>query len=121
MRVAALGRARAPLAARHRRHRWAGEDVDPAVEDADKALEDGSIEVVVRLVTADVAAGIRRRHQETLARKKRADQSIELGREFVEAYVEYVHFVENIHLAATTRGAHHAEAEASARQTGAKR
>ena len=34
---------------------------------------------------------------EVAEKKKHANDNVEAGREFVEAYVEYVHFVEGIH------------------------
>ena len=44
--------------------------------------------------------------------KKKKDKSVEAGREFVEAYVIYMHYVEGIHAAIMSAGAHHAEAGA---------
>lgn len=87
----------------------AGSDLGPAVEHADKALESGSVESVVKLVTEDVAAGIRRRFAVVQEKKKHAEQSVEAGREFVAAYVEYVHYVEGLHelAAGSSAGAHH--------------
>ena len=88
----------------------AGAELAPAVEGADKALEGGSIDAVINLVTADVAAGIRERFNKTAQARKHADTSVEAGREFVEAYVDYVHYVENVHLAAGASHAPHGEA-----------
>jgi hypothetical protein len=39
--------------------------------------------------------------------KKHADESVEAGREFVAAYVGYVHYAEGLHAAAQGAGAHH--------------
>ena len=44
-----------------------------------------------------VRDGIRKRFAEVAEKKKHANDSVEAGREFVAAYVEYVHFVEGIH------------------------
>lgn len=88
-----------------------GTDLDPAVESADTAIEDGSVDHVIQLVTGDIAAGIRRRFTRVVEARKRADQSVEAGREFVEAYVEYVHDVENLHLIATGTAPGHTEVE----------
>lgn len=87
----------------------AGTDVDPAVEAADKAIENGSVERATQLVTGDIAAGIRRRFARVVDARKHADESVAAGREFVEAYVEYVHYVENLHLIATGQADGHAE------------
>ncbi len=74
--------------------------VEPAVAAADKALESGSADALVKEVTDDVGAGIRQRFARALDAKKRADDSVDAGREFVEAYVTYVHYVEGLHQAA---------------------
>ena len=87
----------------------AGTDVDPAVEAADKAIENGSIERATQLVTGDIATGIRRRFTRVVEARTHADESVAAGREFVEAYVEYVHYVESLHLVATGRTAGHTE------------
>jgi Family of unknown function (DUF6448) len=75
----------------------AGTKLDPVVAWTDQALETGSADALVRLVTQEVAAGIRSRLARTLERKKQAHDSIEAGREFVESYVEYTHYVENVY------------------------
>jgi hypothetical protein len=87
----------------------AGADLDPAVAGADKALETGSVDALVKLITEDAAAGLRRRFAEALEKKKHADKSVEAGREFVEAYVDFVHYVEKLHLDAEGKAGHHEE------------
>lgn len=47
--------------------------------------------------TLAVRDGIHRRFSEVSARKDHAGTSVEAGREFVEAYVQYVHFIEATH------------------------
>lgn len=84
--------------------------VEPAVVEADKALESGSVENLVKLVTEAVSKGIRERFSETKELKEHADQSVEAGREFVEAYVQFTHYVEGLHLEATQEPEHHQEA-----------
>ena len=48
----------------------AGRDLGPAIPAADKALESGSQEAVLRLLTDAVGAGVRTRFAEALAKKK---------------------------------------------------
>jgi hypothetical protein len=91
----------------------AGTELGPAVEGADKALESGDIEPVVKLVTSEVASGIRHRFTEAREKKAHAEHNVEAGREFVAAYVDYVHYVEGLHQAAQG-GAPHAEGHAAA-------
>jgi hypothetical protein len=91
----------------------AGTDLGPAVKGADKALDTGSVENLVKLINADATAGIRQRFERAAAAWKHADETVEAGREYVEAYVDYVHCVERIHddVLATIR---HGAAETSA-------
>lgn len=89
----------------------AGTDIGPAVAGADKALESGSVDGLAKLLVDEVAAGVRERFEHALAKKKHADESIQAGRDFVEAYVEFTHYAERLHLDATGAAAHHSAAE----------
>lgn len=71
----------------------AGTGIEPAVRAADEALERGSVNQVVKEITAAAATGIRKRFAEASEKLKQADQSVKAGREYVAAYVEYVHYV----------------------------
>lgn len=92
----------------------AGLDLGPAVAGADKALGNGDVGGLVKLVTKDAAAGIRERFNNAMEKKKHADDSVEAGREYVEAYVEFVHYVERLHHDAAGPAAHSAEAHSDA-------
>lgn len=74
----------------------AGADLGPAVPAADKALEDRSVETVVKLLTDAVRAGVHRHFHEVMAHRKFAVDDVAAGREYVEAYVPYVHYVEQL-------------------------
>jgi len=74
-----------------------GEAVDPAVALADKALESGSVDKLVDVLTKATAKGIRERFQETSERKKHAEDSVAEGRLYVKDYVIFTHYVENLH------------------------
>lgn len=80
--------------------------VEPAVAEADKALAGGSSDALVKMVTDAVATGIRERYGRAAAAYKHKDESVAAGRKFVEAYVEYTHYVERIHSDATAKGEH---------------
>ncbi len=71
--------------------------IAPAVAAADKALLAGSVDELSAKIGNAVRDGIRKRFAEVAEKKKHANDSVETGRVFVEAYVEYVHFVEGIH------------------------
>lgn len=71
--------------------------VEPAVAEADKALASGSAEALVKLIAEDVESGIRKRFEHANATIKHKDESVSQGREFVEAYVAFTHYVERLH------------------------
>lgn len=91
----------------------AGSDLGPAIEAADKALSRGSVDKVVKLVTEDAAAGIRRRFVEAHKKQAHAEHNVEAGREFVAAYVDYVHYIEALHQVAQVPSAHHESGNAA--------
>lgn len=86
----------------------AGSVIEPAVLAADAALESGSVDSLVDLVLADVEEGLRQRFARARNLKRHVDDSVEAGREFVAAYVEFVHYAERLHLDATSPAAHSA-------------
>jgi hypothetical protein len=83
-----------------------GEAVEPIIAEADKALESGSDDNPVKKVSDALASGIRDRFAYARETKKHADESVEAGREFVEAYVEFTHYVERLYLDATAIPVH---------------
>lgn len=92
----------------------AGTPIEPAIALADEALVSGNADKLAKAIVRHVEEGIRERFARVAAAKKHADESVAAGREFVEAYVEFTHYVERLHRDATTSAAHHAEGEAPA-------
>ena len=89
--------------------------VDHAVAMADTALVNKSIDGLVDILTRVMAAGIRERFTHALATKEKADDSVEAGRQYVAAYIDLMHHVENLHQAVQGGGGHqHEVASASA-------
>ena len=86
-----------------------GSAVDPAVALADKALEDGSVDKLVNILNNAMAEGIRERFQNAGETRKHADDSVAAGREFVEAYVIFTHYVEGLHADIKGKSVHHGE------------
>jgi hypothetical protein len=84
-----------------------GSQAGPAIEGADQGLQSGSVEALVKLVSAEVSQGIRTRFAHAMETKKHAEESVAEAREFVAAYVEFIHHVERIHQAAGTAAGHH--------------
>ena len=83
-----------------------GEAIDPAVALADKALESGSADKLVEVLTNAMVKGIRERFQHAGETKKHADDSVAAGRKFVEAYVIFTHYVEGLHAMIKESGGH---------------
>lgn len=66
----------------------------PAVQEADKALDSGSIDKLAGALAQHTAQGLRERYARVAKAKPGAAKSVAAGREYVEAYVDYVHYVE---------------------------
>lgn len=88
-----------------------GEAVDPAVALADKALANGNVDKLINVLSNAMANGIRERFQHASETQKHADESVAAGREFVESYVVFTHYVEGLHGLIKGGAAHHGEAE----------
>ncbi len=84
----------------------AGTEVDASVVESDRALESGSVERLVKVITDLVASGIRQRFKQAAAAKEHAGHNVDAGREFVAAYVEFVHYVERLHVDAKGAAGH---------------
>ncbi len=83
--------------------------LEPAVAKADKAIEEGAVDNLAEKIGHVVTSGIKKRFAEVVEAKKHMNDSEEEGREYVAAYVEYVHYVEGIHNLATGGSAHEHE------------
>lgn len=89
-----------------------GTPIEPAIALADQSLDSGDADKLVKAIAHHVEEGIRERFTRAAAAKKQADASVVAGREFVEAYVEFTHYVERLDLDATTSASHGAGAPA---------
>jgi hypothetical protein len=69
------------------------EDPHGLIGASDLALEKGSPEPL-KALEEKIAAGLRERYERVLNARKHADDSVEAGRRYVEAYVAYIHYVE---------------------------
>jgi hypothetical protein len=82
------------------------EPVAPIVAMADKALADGSVDEMIKEISAHMATAIKQKFNRAVETKKGKDKGVAEGREFVEAYVTYMHYVEGIHAAIMSAGGH---------------
>lgn len=94
----------------------AGQDIGPALEAAEKALETKSSNTMLNLIGNTVKDGIEKRFKDVTALSNYKPDDVEAGRRYVAAYVEYIHYVEGIYNAANGPAEHHAEASAGMEQ-----
>lgn len=88
----------------------AGRDLGPAIPAADRALEDGSIDKVVKVLNDAVRKGLHEHFHRAMEHKGFAPNDVRAGREYVEAYVPYIHYVEALWQAASDAAhGHHAQ------------
>lgn len=92
----------------------AGRDLGPAIPAADRAIETGRTDALEKLLAAELRDGLHDAFAKVQATRKYDVNDVDAGREYVKAYVEYVHFVERLHEAVTSRAEGHF-AEAGAR------
>ena len=79
----------------------AGSEVEPGIEAADRAVESGSVDGLAEEVSGQVAEEISHRFREVMEKKAHMGESVEAGREYVHAYVSFIHYIEGLHLAIT--------------------
>jgi Family of unknown function (DUF6448) len=92
----------------------AGRDLGPAIPAADWALQEDSAEQLKLLLADAMQRGLREHFAKALAKRKFRSDDLAAGREYVEAYVEFIHYVERVYQASTqaARGHFH-ESEAA--------
>lgn len=86
------------------------EPAKPIVALADGALASGSADEMIQKITGHVAGAIREKFEKAREAQQHQNDSVEAGREYVEAYVTYMHYVEGIHAAVMSAGGHAAHA-----------
>jgi len=72
----------------------AGRDLGPAIAGADKAIEDASAASLLQLLTSTLHDGIVEQFTHVMATKTFGKDDIEAGRVYVQAYVEFIHYIE---------------------------
>lgn len=78
----------------------AGLDLGPAIPAGDKALETGSAEPLLKLLSDTVHGGVHATFTAAKNKKNFNENDVEAGREFVLAYVTFIHYVEGLYEAA---------------------
>ncbi|MCL5807793.1 MAG: DUF6448 family protein [Deltaproteobacteria bacterium] len=85
----------------------AGRDLGPAIPAGDKALTDGKLEPLAKLLMKTVEEGLHGQFEKAMTKKKFKADDVEAGREYIEAYVQYIHYVERLYEAASTQAPGH--------------
>ncbi|MDD5465193.1 MAG: DUF6448 family protein [Candidatus Omnitrophica bacterium] len=83
--------------------------IDPIEAETDKALEVGSVDDLTTEMSRHLTSSIKERFTRVLDKEKHMNDSVEAGREYVEAYVEYLHYVVGVHKAIAGEDEHHHE------------
>lgn len=89
-------------------------DLGPAVPAGDRALEDGKLQPLAKILMQAIEKGLHEQFEQAMARKKFKVDDVEAGREYVAAYVTYIHYVERLYEAAKISAhGHYPEAPAA--------
>jgi hypothetical protein len=83
-----------------------GTAVDPGIAASDTALETGSVDPLVKLLSSEVDRGLRQRFAAASAARTHAAESVEKGRQYVQAYVSFMHYAERLLADASTTAPH---------------
>jgi hypothetical protein len=82
------------------------EEIEMIIVETDNSLESGSVDNLVKHITDVVVKGINKAFLHARETKKHSDKSVEAGRKFVEAYVEFTHYVERLYFDAAGHSTH---------------
>lgn len=86
----------------------AGRDLGPAIPAADHALATGTAEPVMKLLNEAMHKGLHETFTRAMAQKNFAADNVEAGREHVNTYVAFIHYVEQLYEAAAKSAEEHA-------------
>lgn len=69
---------------------------EPGIAAADHAIESGAIDPLVRELTESMASQVRAKYAAVAERARTRDESVAAGRAWVEAYVAFIHYTEEV-------------------------
>lgn len=75
----------------------AGRDLGPAIPAADLALQSGSVKALDRLLRDRMRRELDAKFEAAIERKDFASDNTAGGREYIAAYVDFIHFVERLY------------------------
>jgi hypothetical protein len=79
----------------------AGRDLGPAIPAADHALESGDVSPLTNLLVEKMRAGLLDHYKRAVSARNFAASDVRAGREYVEKYVAFIHYVEGLYEAAS--------------------
>jgi hypothetical protein len=85
------------------------EPVAPGIAVADKAIESGSLVALHERLASGIESSLHQRFEKVMESRKHAGESVESGRAYVAAYVEFMHYAEALDglAAAPAKAEHH--------------
>lgn len=92
----------------------AGRDLGPAIPAADRAIERGSVAPLEELLATTMRQGLREAYGKLAAKRNYDPDDVAAGREYVAAYVAFIHYVERLHEDAAHPAAGHYDEAAHA-------
>ena len=92
----------------------AGRDLGPVIPAADAALDQQSPETLRALMQSTLDDGLRRHFDKALRARQFAPADVVAGRQFVQSYVAYMHYIERVYDAMTGERPAHADVQAVA-------
>lgn len=78
--------------------RPAGTDLGPVIPAADKALQAGSVNGLIKLFATSVHEDVQERFKDVIAKRSFNESDVEAGREYVRAYITFMHYVEHLYV-----------------------
>jgi uncharacterized protein DUF6448 len=75
----------------------AGTDLGVVIPAADKSLQDGSLEPLLKLFPIGAKEEIEARFRDAFTRKSFNQNNVDAGREYVKAYITFLHYVEHLY------------------------
>ena len=87
---------------------------EPGIVMADQALARGSADALIAAVARDIEHGLRERFARVMETREHTGDSVTAGREYVAAYVTFIHYVEGLHEAARATPSDHGTHETAA-------
>ena len=75
----------------------AGTDLGPIIPVADRALQNGSTAALLNMFGASEQADLQKRLQDIKAKRSFKEDDLAAGREFVKAYISFMHYVEHLY------------------------